>query len=80
MVEFLGFEMMGSRSARSQKWYPHVEPQPKSLKKLRETIRGKFNRSTMGRALEEVIPELNRTLKGGATTFTMATAHEPLGK
>ncbi len=79
-IKFLGFEMMGRRSTRSQKWYPHVEPHPKSLKKLRETIRGKLNRSTMGRALEEVIPELNRTLKGWSHYFHYGNSARAFGQ
>jgi len=68
-IRFLGFEMMGRRARRSQKWYPHVEPHPKSMQKLRETVREKLNRGTLNRGLEEVIPELNRQLKGWSHYF-----------
>ena len=46
-----------------------MEPHPKSLKKLRDGIREKLNRGTLWRPVEEVVPELNRKLKGWAGYF-----------
>ena len=67
-IKFLGFALSW-RQGRSGRFYPHVEPHPKSLKKLRDGIREKLNRGTLWRPVEEVIPELNRKLKGWTGYF-----------
>jgi RNA-directed DNA polymerase len=79
-IKFLGFELMGRQATRSKKWYPHVEPHPKSLKKLRDKIREKLNRGTIYRALEEVIPELNRQLKGWSHYFHYGNSTQAFGQ
>jgi RNA-directed DNA polymerase len=67
-IKFLGFAL-NWRQGRSGRHYPHVEPHPKSLKKLRDGIREKLNRGTLWRAVDEVVPELNRKLKGWTGYF-----------
>jgi len=67
-IKFLGFAM-NWRRGKSGKGYLHVEPHPKSLNKLRAALREKLTRQTLWRAPEEVIPELNRQLKGWAGYF-----------
>ena len=79
-IKFLGFERMGRQATRSKKWYPHGEPHPKSLKKLRDKMREKLNRGTLGRALEEVIPELNRQLKGWSHYFHYGNSTRAFGE
>jgi len=79
-IKFLGFEIMGRQATHSKKWYPHVEPHPKSLKKLRDKIREKLNRGTLGRGLEEVIPELNRQLKGWSHYFHYGNSTQAFGQ
>jgi group II intron reverse transcriptase/maturase len=67
-IKFLGFAL-NWRQGRSGRHYPHVEPHPKSLKKLRDGIREKLNRGTLWRSVDEVVPELNRKLKGWTGYF-----------
>jgi group II intron reverse transcriptase/maturase len=67
-IRFLGFAL-NWRQGRSGRHYPHVQPHPKSLKKLRDGIRETLNRSTLWRPVDEVVPELNRRLKGWAGYF-----------
>lgn len=67
--KFLGFALNWRRGLRSGRGYPHVEPHPKSLKKLRETIREILNRGTLNRPVEERIARLNRRLKGWVGYF-----------
>jgi len=67
-IKFLGFALSW-RPSKNGRNYPHVEPHPQSLKKLRDKMREKLNRTTLWRSPEEVIPEINRQLKGWAGYF-----------
>ena len=67
-IKFLGFALAWRRG-RSGRSYPHVEPHPQSLKKLRDGLREKLNRGTLWRPAEEVVKDLNRRLKGWAGYF-----------
>jgi len=66
--KFLGFGVSWRRG-QSGRSYPHMEPHPKSQTKLRDKLRDKLNRSTLWRAAEEVIPEMNRLLRGWGGYF-----------
>lgn len=68
-IKFLGFELMVRHGSKSGRRYLHIEPHPKSLQKLRAKVREKLNRSTLRRAPEEVIADLNRQLKGWSHYF-----------
>jgi len=51
-----------------------MEPHPKSQLKLRDKLREKLNHWTLWRAAEEVIPEVNRLLKGWGGYFHYANS------
>ena len=73
-IKFLGFALAWRRG-RSGRSYPHVEPHPKSLKKLRDGLGEKLNRGTLRRPAQEVVRENSiGDSKAGRDTFTMATA------
>jgi len=57
-----------------------VEPHPKSLKKLRDKLREKLNRTTLWRGTEEVIPEINRQLKGWSGYFHYGNSTRAFGR
>ena len=71
--KFLSFGV-NWRQGRSGRGYPHMEPHPKSQTKLRDQIREKLNHWTLWRAADEVIPELNRLLKGWGGYFHYANS------
>lgn len=71
--KFLGFGVSW-RGGRSGRNYPHVEPHPESQMKLREKLREKFNHWTLWRPADEVIPEVNRILKGWSGYFHYANS------
>jgi group II intron reverse transcriptase/maturase len=71
--KFLGFGV-NWRRGKSGKSYPHVEPHPKSQTKLRDKLRDKLNHWTLWRPVEEVIPEVNRLLKGWGGYFHYANS------
>jgi RNA-directed DNA polymerase len=68
--KFLGFGV-GWRRDRKGRRYVHMEPHAKSRTKLREKLREKLNHWTLDQAPEEVIPQLNRMLKGWAGYFRL---------
>jgi RNA-directed DNA polymerase len=71
--QFLGFGVSWRRG-RSGRNYPHVEPHPRSQMKLRDKLREKLNHWTLWRAVDEVIPEVNRLLKGWGGYFHYANS------
>jgi len=71
--KFLGFGVSW-RQGKSGRGYPHMEPHPKSQTKLRDKIREKLNHWTLWHAADEVIPELNRLLKGWGGYFHYANS------
>jgi RNA-directed DNA polymerase len=58
-----GFDFLGYHFERGYKW-----PRKKSLKKFKDTIRGKTKRSN-GQSLQMVIANVNRTAKGWFAYF-----------
>lgn len=78
-IKFLGFSI-SMREGKSGRKYPHVEPHPKSMKKIREGIREKLNRSTLWRDVEDVIPELNKKLKGWTGYFHFGNSTKAMSK
>jgi RNA-directed DNA polymerase len=79
-IKFLGFALSWRPGRTSGRHYPHVEPHPKSLKKLRDTLREKLNRTTLWRTEEEVIPEINRQLKGWSGYFHYGNSTRVFGQ
>jgi group II intron reverse transcriptase/maturase len=77
--KFLGFGVSWRRG-KSGRPYPHMEPHPKSQMKLREKLREKLNHWTLWRAVEEVIPEVNRLLKGWGGYFHYANSSRVFGR
>ena len=71
--KFLGFGVSW-RKGKSGRNYPHMEPHPKSQQKLRDKLRDKLNHWTLWRAAEEVVPEVNRLLKGWSGYFHYANS------
>ena len=72
--KFLGFAVSWRRVRQSGRHYPHVEPHPKSQMKLRDQLREKLNHWTLWRSVEEVVPEVNRLLKGWGGYFHYANS------
>jgi group II intron reverse transcriptase/maturase len=71
--KFLGFGVSW-RKGKSGRSYPHIEPHPKSQMKLRDKLREQLNHWTRWRSAEEVIPEVNRLLKGWGGYFHYANS------
>jgi RNA-directed DNA polymerase len=74
--EKVGFDFLGYHFERGMKW-----PRTKSLKKLKDTIRGKTKRNN-GRSLQVIIEDVNRTTRGWFEYFKHShkTTFRPLDK
>ncbi|TAG08253.1 MAG: group II intron reverse transcriptase/maturase [Verrucomicrobia bacterium] len=68
--DFLGYRFQRSRRGKLMKLV-----RPKSLRKLRETIKPKTRR-TNGKSMEAIAADINRTLKGWYSYFKNAKASE----
>jgi len=77
-IKFLGFSLTWRRGRRGRS-YPHVEPHAQSQNKLREGVREILNRGTLWRPIGEVIPQLNRRLRGWAGYFHYANSTRVMG-
>jgi len=64
-----GFDFLGYHFERGMRW-----PRLKSLKKLREQVRGKTSRLD-GRSLKEIVADVNRTLRGWYGYFQHSKAN-----
>ena len=77
--EFLGFRFQW-RVARSGRYYPHVEPSPKSCGKLQKDIREATERSAYWKEPEEVFAQVNRQVRGWIGYFHHGNSTKVFGK
>jgi group II intron reverse transcriptase/maturase len=66
--KFLGFSVRLRKSPKGR-WYIHKEPHRKSCQKFRDTVRELLNHWTLHQPVEEIVPRLNRKIKGWAAYF-----------
>ena len=66
---FLGFELRMRRSWRTGNTYPHVQPAKKSLKKVKDRITYLTQRRMTPVPLEDVMENINSTLRGWVGYF-----------
>ncbi len=77
--EFLGFRISPRKSPRG-KQYPHVEPSPKSCKKMREAIRQETARCTLWKESGEVFTRVNRRVRGWSNYFHYGNSTKAFSK
>ena len=77
---FLGFEIRVSKSWRSGKSYPHVCPAAKSLVKIKESIKQKTDRRLSPIPLDDVVRNLNASLRGWVGYFHYRNSSKVLDK
>jgi hypothetical protein len=71
---FLGFVVSWRQGLVSRKWYPHVEPSPKSQLKLRDKVREVLNVRTRNLPATVVVRKVNQITRGWATAFHYANS------
>jgi len=77
---FLGFTVRWQASCRTGRWYAHVEPSPKSQRKLRDRMREYLNHWTLHRNTQATMSEVNRTLRGWGGYFHYRNSSRVFGK
>lgn len=79
-VEFLGFVVAWRQGLRSKRWYPHVEPSPKSQAKLRDKVRAVLEVRTRNQAAVAVVRKVNQITRGWANAFHYGNSTHVFGK
>jgi RNA-directed DNA polymerase len=77
---FLGFEIRVSKSWRTGRRYSHVAPAPKALAKIKESIKQKTERRLTPIPLEDVVRNLNASLRGWVGYFHYRNSSKVLDK
>ncbi len=77
---FLGFEIRVSKSWRTGRRYSHVAPAPKALAKIKESIKQKTDRRLTPIPLEDLVRNLNASLRGWVGYFYFRNSSRVLGK
>ncbi len=67
--DFLGFTLQMSQGAKSGKPYPNVRPSDKSVKKIKTRLTELTQRELTCIPLEDVVRNVNRSLRGWANYF-----------
>jgi RNA-directed DNA polymerase len=66
---FLGFELAMRKSMKSGKFYPHVQPAKKSLKKIKHSVKEVTNRRYTSVPMEDIVRLVNSQLRGWTNYF-----------
>jgi RNA-directed DNA polymerase len=77
---FLGFEIGVSKSWRTGKRYTHVAPAPKALAKIKESIKRKTDRRLTPIPVDDVVRNLNASLRGWVGYFHFRNSSKVLDK
>ena len=77
---FLGFSIRMSRGRQSGKPYPHVCPSDKSLKKIKAKLTTLTGRELTPIALDKIVGNVNRSLKGWANYFRYRNSNQIMEK
>jgi hypothetical protein len=66
---FLGYEIRMRKNWRSGKWYAHVQPAKKSVKKIKDRVTALTGRVRTLMPLETILVAVNSTLRGWVNYF-----------
>lgn len=77
---FLGFELRISKGKRSGKPYPHVSPSAKAVKKIRAKLTQLTTRQRTPIALDKIVGEVNRSLRGWVSYFNYRNSTQAMEK
>ncbi len=75
---FLGFQMGMVKSQRSGKYFPLVEPSPKSMKSVKQKIKFYTRRDMNPVPITEIVNHLNFTVRGWSNYFHYGHGHKKI--
>ena len=78
--DFLGFTIQMSRGASTGKPYPNVRPADNSLKKIKAKLTALTGRKLTNIALDDIVGNVNRSLRGWANYFHYRNSSRMLSK
>ena len=78
--DFLGFTIQMSRGASTGKPYPNVRPADKSLKTIKAKLTALTGRKLTNIALDDIVGNVNRSLRGWANYFHYRNSSRMLSK
>jgi RNA-directed DNA polymerase len=78
--DFLGFSIRMSRGMRTGKPYPNVRPSHKSLRRIKAKLTQLTGRELTPIALELIVRNVNRSLKGWANYFHYRNSNQVMEK
>lgn len=78
--DFLGFSIRMSRGRRTGNPYPHVRPSDKSLMKIKTKLTALTRRELTPMALEKMVEQVNRSLKGWVNYFHYRNSNQVMEK
>ena len=78
--DFLGFTIQMSRGASTGKPYPNVRPADKSLKTIKAKLTALTGRNLTNIALDDIVGNVNRSLRGWANYFHYRNSSRMLSK
>lgn len=78
--DFLGFEHRMRRSRRTGRWYPHVQPSLKALKRINQRVTSLTQRQLTLLPLPDVIGNVNAVVRGWVGYFHFKNCSTRLGK
>ncbi|MBU4586238.1 MAG: group II intron reverse transcriptase/maturase, partial [Proteobacteria bacterium] len=77
---FLGFTIQMSQGMKTGKQYPSVRPADKSLKKIKARLKELTGRNLTPIPLENIVGNVNRSLRGWVNYFHYRNSSEVMGK
>jgi group II intron reverse transcriptase/maturase len=77
--DFLGFSFRLRKSRKSGKFYPHVEPSKRSVKRVKSRMKMLTDRKRTPIPLEDLVSEVNRSLRGWSGYFHYRNSTAVLG-
>jgi len=78
--DFLGFEHRMRRSRRTGRWYPHVQPSLKAVKRINQRVTSLTQRQLTLLPLPDVIGNVNAVVRGWVGYFHYKNCSTRLGK
>lgn len=77
--DFLGFEIRMRQSPRSDKWYPHVQPGKRAVKRIKARLTELTGRSLTPIPLPALVQRLNQSLRGWSGYFDYRNSTKVFG-